>query len=101
MEYADGGDLMKCITDKKKKGENILEVEIWKLMSNLIKGVEYLHQRSILHRDIKPENIFICNGVYKLGDLNVSKLKDDKKMQTQIGTPFYASPEVWNNLPYD
>jgi NIMA (never in mitosis gene a)-related kinase 1/4/5 len=22
-------------------------------------------------------------------------------LQTQTGTPYYASPEVWNDLPYD
>lgn len=22
-------------------------------------------------------------------------------IQTQIGTPFYASPEIWNSTPYD
>lgn len=28
----------------------------------------------IVHRDLKAANIFICDGVYKLGDLNVSKI---------------------------
>lgn len=25
----------------------------------------------------------------------------DNMTKTQIGTPFYASPEIWNNIPYD
>ena len=33
--------------------------------------------------------------------MNVSKLKKDDKKLTQTGTPYYASPEVWNNKPYD
>jgi NIMA (never in mitosis gene a)-related kinase len=28
----------------------------------------------IVHRDLKTANIFISNGNYKLGDLNVSKV---------------------------
>ena len=62
--------------------------------------MSYLHDRSILHRDIKPENIFItAQGQYKLGDLNVSRIKDASHLGklTQTGTPYYASPEVWNN----
>lgn len=56
-----------------------------------------------MHRDIKSANIFIANGVYKLGDLNVSKVQDtmEKLAYTQTGTPYYASPEVWRDEPYD
>ena len=47
----------------------------------------------MIHRDIKPDNIFISEGKYKIGDLNVSRvLGDEKQKLTQIGTPFYASP---------
>ena len=38
----------------------------------------------------------------KLGDFNVSKIcRVQKMMQTQTGTPYYASPEVWGNKPYN
>jgi NIMA (never in mitosis gene a)-related kinase len=50
-----------------------------------------------MHRD----NIFISNGCYKLGDLNVSKIVKNKLAYTQTGTPYYASPEVWRDEPYD
>lgn len=39
-------------------------------------GLAYIHERNILHRDVKPENIFVYNGDYKIGDLNVSKLAE-------------------------
>ena len=38
--------------------------------------------------------------MYAIGDLNVSKLANGLA-QTQTGTPYYASPEVWNDSPYD
>lgn len=41
------------------------------------------------------------DGTVKLGDMNVSKVIDNKLLQTQTGTPFYASPEVWKKKPYD
>lgn len=37
----------------------------------------------------------------KLGDLNVSKVSKKGMMHTQTGTPYYASPEVWKDKPYD
>ena len=38
----------------------------------------------------------------KLGDMNVSKVQDMKGLNyTQTGTPYYASPEVWKDEPYD
>ena len=37
----------------------------------------------------------------KLGDMNVSKVARDGLLHTQTGTPYYASPEVWKDAPYD
>jgi NIMA (never in mitosis gene a)-related kinase len=51
---------------------------------------------------MKCANIFInFEGIYKLGDLNVSKVLKKGMAHTQTGTPYYASPEVWQDLPYD
>jgi NIMA (never in mitosis gene a)-related kinase len=33
--------------------------------------------------------------------MNVSKVMKHGLNNTQTGTPYYASPEVWNNKPYD
>jgi len=37
----------------------------------------------------------------KLGDMNVSKIAAEGLCITQTGTPYYASPEVWKDQPYD
>ena len=38
----------------------------------------------------------------KLGDMNVSRIWDTQGLNyTQTGTPYYASPEVWKDRPYD
>ena len=40
--------------------------------------------------------------VAKLGDMNVSKVSNAQGLNyTQTGTPYYASPEVWKDEPYD
>ena len=57
-----------------------------------------------MHRDIKCANVLIAsNGACKLADFNVSKVVNSKDglLQTQTGTPYYASPEVWKDRPYD
>ena len=41
------------------------------------------------------------DGSVKLGDLNVSKVAHMGLAYTQTGTPYYASPEVWQDKPYD
>lgn len=41
------------------------------------------------------------SGDVKLGDLNVSKVSKGNLLSTQTGTPYYASPEVWRDMPYD
>ncbi len=41
------------------------------------------------------------NGLSKLGDMNVSKIAKNGLLYTQTGTPYYASPEVWKDKPYD
>ena len=56
----------------------------------------------IVHRDLKCANVFVTSdGKYKLGDLNVSKVAKQGLVYTQTGTPYYASPEVWKDQPYD
>jgi NIMA (never in mitosis gene a)-related kinase len=41
------------------------------------------------------------SGVAKLGDMNVSKVARKGFGETQTGTPYYASPEVWKDEAYN
>ncbi|EGR32912.1 protein kinase domain protein [Ichthyophthirius multifiliis] len=106
MEYADLGDLQNKINSNTNSKLSFPEQEIWKAAIDLTKGLTILHKMSILHRDLKSANIFITKTpkgiVYKIGDLNVAKIaKKDGFVYTQTGTPYYASPEVWRDEPYD
>ena len=102
MEFADNGDLYQKIVEHKQKKTFFEETEIWKIFIQLVKGLKSLHDLQILHRDLKSANVFLFkNGNAKLGDLNVSKVAKRGLGYTQTGTPYYASPEVWKDLPYD
>ena len=102
MEYADQGDLFQLITERKKTKNYFTEQEVWKVFIQLLKGLKALHDFKILHRDIKSANVFLFKGgICKLGDLNVSKVARKSLAYTQTGTPYYASPEVWEEKAYD
>jgi NIMA (never in mitosis gene a)-related kinase len=57
---------------------------------------------NVLHRDIKSANIFFSKdqSQVKLADMNVSIVTANGMARTQTGTPYYASPEVWEERPY-
>ena len=81
----------------KKKQAFFEESKIWSTLIQILEGLKYLHKSDIIHRDLKSANIFLTKkGVVKIGDLNVKNMAI-----TQTGTPYYASPEIWNDHPYD
>ena len=80
----------------------IEEAKIWSYMIQMTRGLKSLHEMKICHRDLKAANVFVTkDGVLKLGDMNVSKVADHGLMQTQTGTPYYCSPEIWKGQSYD
>jgi len=102
MEFANGGDLYDKICKHQKNGSKFAEKEIWDILIQVVKGLKALHSMKILHRDLKSANVFLNkDGTVKLGDLNVSKVAKMGLVHTQTGTPYYASPEVWEDKSYD
>lgn len=105
MEYCGCGDLSAKVERYKKRRQLIEEAVIWRYVIQSVKALEYLHAKGICHRDLKCANAFIAeDGSVKIGDMNVSK-KFGKgaggNLKTQIGTPYYMSPEIWQNKIYD
>ena len=102
MEYADDGDIASKIKYNLRNRLVFEESTIWKLLIQLLEGLKYLNVKKIMHRDLKSANLFLTkNGTLKIGDLNVSKITKLGMAVTQIGTPYYASPEIWQDKAYD
>lgn len=114
MELVDMGDLYgQILKNLKRQGSSIpqadLEYEglkeefIWKVFIQVVKGLKAMHDLNIMHRDLKSANVFLnSDDSVKLGDMNVSKVATKEGLNfTQTGTPYYASPEVWRDEPYD
>lgn len=102
MEYADGGDLYKKITEYKKEGKLIEEDKIWYWFLQTCSGLNYLHNNRIIHRDIKSQNVFLSKkGEVKLGDFGISKILKTEFTETSIGTPYFLSPEICQGEKYN
>ena len=103
MEYCDNGDLNSFINKLKKENKFLSEEEIWCYFIQISLGLAYIHSKNILHRDLKPMNIFLTNkNQIKIGDLGVAKLLNaNANASTCIGTPYYLSPEICKEKPYN
>ncbi|CAM9596832.1 unnamed protein product, partial [Phaeothamnion confervicola] len=103
------------------------EEAVWSILLQVASGLEYLHAHRVLHRDLKAANIFlhgggdgsgshdVCGGggnhvggyrrhvSVRIGDLGVAKSLGTNTAfaNTFIGTPYYLSPELCADRPYD
>ena len=99
MTFCDGGDLSARLAAA--KGALFREDQVMHWFVQIALAVHYMHEKRALHRDIKAQNIFLLgNGRLVLGDLGISKVLDGSGLaSTQIGTPYYMSPELFKNKP--
>ncbi|CAJ1078559.1 serine/threonine-protein kinase Nek5 isoform X1 [Xyrichtys novacula] len=103
MEFCDGGDLMKKIS--MQRGVLFTEEQVVHWFVQICLALKHIHDRKILHRDIKAQNIFLTNGGMKakLGDFGIARMLNNtmELARTCVGTPYYLSPEICENRPYN
>lgn len=72
-EYAENGSLRSVMRSHKKLSQDIALSYFYQI----VKGVEYLHQKNIIHRDLKPQNILVTKSYQiKLCDFGLSCTSD-------------------------
>lgn len=103
MEFPNNGNLSNKIQFVKKKEMYMEECIIWNVLTQILYGLNYIHKKGIVHRNLKSKNIFLTKSrTIKICDFNSCCILEKKQMaQTQIGTPFYTAPEIWNQKPYN
>ncbi|XP_040189066.1 serine/threonine-protein kinase Nek1 isoform X6 [Rana temporaria] len=102
MDYCEGGDMFQRINTQ--KGILFSEDQILDWFVQLCLALKHVHDRKILHRDIKSQNIFLTkSGTIQLGDFGIARVLSStvELARTCIGTPYYLSPEICENRPYN
>ncbi|CDW80923.1 protein kinase domain containing protein [Stylonychia lemnae] len=107
MEYCENGDMAQLIKKCKTERDHVAEDVVWKIFVQIILALKECHNRKegkVLHRDLKPGNVFfdIGNNV-KLGDFGLSRIlsQESEYAHTNVGTPYYMSPEQINEAQYN
>uniref|UniRef100_A0A671N6X0 Serine/threonine-protein kinase Nek4 n=1 Tax=Sinocyclocheilus anshuiensis TaxID=1608454 RepID=A0A671N6X0_9TELE len=102
MGFCEGGDLYHRL--KQQKGELLPERQVVEWFVQIAMALQYLHEKHILHRDLKTQNIFLTKtNIIKVGDLGIARVLENQNdmASTLIGTPYYMSPELFSNKPYN
>jgi serine/threonine protein kinase len=94
MELVQGTSLLSFL--KSKPYRKIDESDCKSIFSQIMKGINYLHTKSICHRDIKLENIIIDDKHnIKLIDFGFGATGIKSKLLNFFcGTPSYMPPEI-------
>ncbi|XP_022106066.1 beta-adrenergic receptor kinase 2-like isoform X1 [Acanthaster planci] len=99
LDLMNGGDLHYHLSQHGVFSEK--EVQFY--ATEIILGLEHMHNRSVVYRDLKPANILLDeNGHVRISDLGLACDFSKKKPHASVGTHGYMAPEVLSKgLAYD
>ncbi|XP_017014083.1 serine/threonine-protein kinase grp [Drosophila takahashii] len=95
LEYAAGGELF----DRIEPDVGMPQHEAQRYFTQLLSGLNYLHQRGIAHRDLKPENLLLDeHDNVKISDFGMATMfrckGKERLLDKRCGTLPYVAPEV-------
>ncbi|KAF2841411.1 kinase-like protein [Patellaria atrata CBS 101060] len=107
QELVTGGDLFSFLEGK---GGQLTDPEAAVIIQQILRAVDYLHDREIVHRDLKPDNVLMAsskdgirvvltdfgNARYLPGEGTAGQTREMRKqrMFSIVGTWEYAAPEI-------
>ena len=113
MEYLEGQTLKQYIKAHK---QGVGQKQVFDIVEELVKALEYAHDKGMVHLDFKPGNVFLTNtnkikvldfGISRLlntkEDLSETRYKKEEELAKRFSgiTPKYASLEMIHELPPD
>ena len=102
MQYAPNGTLHSRL--HAQRGKALPEEKVWQFFIQALLGLRHVHSKKIIHRDVKSLNLFFDQDDNVLvGDLGIAKVLSPNTMfaRTIVGTPYYLSPELCEDKPYN
>ncbi|CCM02637.1 uncharacterized protein FIBRA_04741 [Fibroporia radiculosa] len=90
MEYVEN-------TDWKELYNSLSELEVKHYVFQLLRALDFIHERGIMHRDVKPGNIMFNreSGNLRLIDWGLAEFyHPGVECSPRVGTRYYKSPEL-------
>ena len=96
MDYCQGGSLRELMESENKPDS----LQSLKLITDILLGLEYAHDRDIVHCDLKPENILLepleKGWIARISDFGIARLSEEVNpiiSRGDTGSPAYMAPE--------
>ena len=97
MEFVDGIDLSRLLRECRRRSELVPVGAALHIAIEMLKGLEYAHNRNVIHRDISPPNILLSKaGEVKVADFGIAKpagVITSRSRKKIMGKWHYMSPE--------
>jgi len=116
LRYLSGHTLTGLIRGLAEGSSEVTEAysltRLMQVFLQIVRAMEYAHDRGVIHRDLKPDNIRLgSHGEVQVLDWGMAKVLDQESIATDdrdatrlgeiMGTPAYMAPEQGMGLPVD
>ncbi|EGG23211.1 hypothetical protein DFA_05343 [Cavenderia fasciculata] len=111
IDHQEWRKLVKDDFIQKEKEQSLVDSILFKILKQIITGMEYLHSQEIIHRDLKSGNILIdSNNHIKICDMGLSMVENTTKTGVQeqydferklIDKSTKLDPDIFRNKEID